>query len=211
MMEADKRERLFCCLKRDDAKAFGEFLTSEVLCLSFGRFPLLSLLYLFDAKRIVKRYYSDLIKERPHVKEPSFPEAENRFRSAAGKALRYYADREVSPFEMLAILGRGKELKKLYALCPAAPRYLPLIHKVYFTRLGKGAFYKCGRLQHAVFSGDLDTVPDELFYGCSDLETVEFAGNVGRIGNNAFYSCLKLFKVAFVYFLGLVSPFFCTF
>jgi len=163
-MEEERREKLFTSIKRDDVKVFGTMMTPEVLCAVFGRFPLLSLLYLYRAKRIVKRYYKELIKERPPVREEPFREAEERFRTVAGKCLRYYilseagagsargangksaddkatmgyASASVSPLEMLAILGRGRELKKLYAVYPNAQKYLPAVHRLYYTRLGQG-------------------------------------------------------------------------
>ena len=138
VMDGETRKKLLASVKKDDVKTFGTLLTPEVLCAVYGRFPLLSLLYLFDAKRVVKRYLAELIKERPRVKVAAFPEAEECFRNRAGKALRHYADEPVSPLEMLAVLGRGRELKKLYAVYPNAGKYLPAIHRVYFTRLGKG-------------------------------------------------------------------------
>ena len=56
MLEKEKHEKLFECVRKDDAAAFGELVSPEVLSAVFGRFPLLSLLYLFNAKRIVKKY-----------------------------------------------------------------------------------------------------------------------------------------------------------
>ena len=138
MLEKEKRDKLFACVKKDDAAAFGEIASSEIFSAVFGRFPLLSLLYLFDAKRIVKRYFSELAKERPRDKQDSFREADKLFYERAGKCLRYYSSSEISPLEMLAVLGRGKELKRLYAVYSGASRYLPMIHKIYFTRLGEG-------------------------------------------------------------------------
>ena len=137
-MEKDLRERLFGVIEKDDASGFGAFVTPEVLSCVFGRFPLLSLLYLFDAKRIVKRYLGELIKERPRNKQAGFPQADELFRKKAGKCLRYYQDSEVSPLEMLAVLGNRTALVKLYKIYPAASRALPMIHKIYFTRLGEG-------------------------------------------------------------------------
>ena len=138
MLEKETRDRLFACVQKDDAAAFGEFLTPEVLSAVFGRFPLLSLLYLFEAKRIVKKYQTELVKERPRLKEDSFRKADEAFLLRAGKCLRFYSSAEVSPLEMLAVLGRGKELVKAYVLYPNASRYLPMIHKIYFTRVGEG-------------------------------------------------------------------------
>ncbi len=138
MLEKEKREKLFECVRKDDAAAFGELASPEVLSAVFGRFPLLSLLYLFNAKRIVKKYYSELVKERPRGKEEPFRKADELFLTRAGKCLRYYSAGEVSPLEMLAVLGRGKELERLYAVYPNASRFLPMLHKIYFTRLGEG-------------------------------------------------------------------------
>lgn len=138
MLEKETRDKLFSCVQRDDATAFGEFLTPEALSAVFGRFPLLSLLYLFNAKRIVKKYQTELIKERPRLKEPSFLKADELFLTRAGKCLRFYSSAEVSPLEMLAVLGRGRELVKAYALYPNASRYLPMIHKIYYARAGEG-------------------------------------------------------------------------
>lgn len=138
MLEKEKRDKLFACVKKDDAVAFGEIASSEVFSAVFGRFPLFSLLYLFDAKRIVKKYFSELVKERPRDKQEPFREADKMFFERAGKCLRYYPSKEISPLEMLAVLGRGKELRKLYAVYPGASRYLPMLHKIYFTRLGEG-------------------------------------------------------------------------
>ena len=132
-MTQEMREQLFVAIRNDDVKSFSSVADTEVLSSSFGRFPLLSLLYLFQAKNIVKTYLSDLVKERPRVKEPTFHEADKLFLQKGGKALRYFAEREVSPLEMLALLGERKELQKLYGIYPHAERYLPSIKRIYFT------------------------------------------------------------------------------
>ena len=155
-MDGEVREKLFRSVKRDDVKSFGAMMSPEVLGTVFGRFPLLSLLYLYDAKRIVRRYFADLIKERPPIGGDPFREADERFCSLAGKALRYYADNVVSPLEMLAVLGRGKELKKLYVVYPNAAKYLPAIHRIFYTRLGKGV---------TVTGKKLDLPAEPLSYG----------------------------------------------
>ena len=145
-MLSEIREKLIECIRKDDKAAFGEFMTPEVLSAVFGRFPLLSLLYLYDAKRIVKRYFSELIKERPRAKEAPIREVDTLFAAKAGKCLRYYISADVSPLEMLAVLGKGRELEKLYAVYPAASRSLPMIHKIYYTRLGAGVVVKGDKL-----------------------------------------------------------------
>ena len=144
-MEQERRERLFESIRKDDRKAFEAFVP-EVFFLSFGRFPILSLLYLYDAKRIIKQHFTELIKERPRSKEEPFRLADRLFAERAGKCLRYYTSSEVSPLEMLAVLGRRRELKRVYSRYPNASRILPKIHRVYFTRLGVGVSVKGDQL-----------------------------------------------------------------
>ena len=138
----EQAARLTEIVRKDDVKAFGEIASPELFASAFGRFPLLSLLYLFSARRIVKKYLSDLIGERSRTRYDRIPEADALFMKKAGKALRHYTDREVSPLEMLAILGRGRELKALFRVYPAADRYLNAIHAVYYTRVGEGIVRK---------------------------------------------------------------------
>ena len=164
-MDEKRREKLIECIRKDDKVAFGEFMTPEVLSAIFGRFPVLSLLYLYNARSIVKRYLPELIKERPRVKEEPFREADRLFAAKAGKCLRYYIDAEVSPLEMLAVLGRGREIEKLYPIYPNSSRVLPMIHKIYFTRLGAGV----------VVTGDKLRVPVEPLSFALKKALVRFA------------------------------------
>ena len=138
----EEAEKLLKIVRTDDVKAFGKMASPELFASVFGRFPLLSMLYLFSAGRIVKRYLPDILKERPRTRYDRIPEADALFVKKAGKALRHYTNKEVSPLEMLAVLGKGRVLKKLYAIYPAADRYLNAIHAVYYTRLGEGVVRK---------------------------------------------------------------------
>ena len=141
-MRFEAERRLLEIVRADDVKGFGEIASPEVFSAVFGRFPILSLLYLFSARRIVKRHFDELIKERPRLRYDRIEEADALFVKKAGKALRHYHAKEVSPLEMLAILGRPSALKKLYAVYPAADRYLAALHEIYYTRLGEGVVRK---------------------------------------------------------------------
>lgn len=141
-MRFEAEKRLLEIVRADDAKGFGEIASPEVFSAVFGRFPLLSLLYLFSSRRIVRRYFDALSKERVRIRYDRIEEADALFMKKAGKALRHYQGKEVSPLEMLAILGKPRALKKLYAVYPAADRYLPALHRIYYTRLGEGVARK---------------------------------------------------------------------
>ena len=133
------REKLFSSIKHDDAALFGKHMASEGFSALFGRFSLLSLLYLYGAKRILKKYLPELLKERPRTHEPSFFEAEALFRKKAGKTLRHFTEKEISPLEMLAALGERRTLQKLYPHYPNHVRYLASINRIWLTRTGKEA------------------------------------------------------------------------
>lgn len=145
-MEKEIREKLLESIKNDDAARFGERVSPELYSVVFGRFSLLSLLYLYDAKRIIKRYLAELLRERPRIREPAFYEAETLFRKKAGKTLRHFSDREISPLEMLAALGKRRELKRLYPLYPNHVRFLANINRIWLTRTGKELTVKKDKL-----------------------------------------------------------------
>lgn len=84
--------------------------------ISFGRFPILSLCYLYNAKKIIKQHEKTLLKIKEYTQIPENYEIYQKFRMIAGRSLRLYIRDEsiVSPIEMLAILHRDSKVKKLY-------------------------------------------------------------------------------------------------
>lgn len=108
-------EKIFNAIKLDDLVTFSQ-LIKDCKNLSFGRFPLLSLCYLYNAKNIIKKYHKTLgkIKEYQIVSE-SF-EIYQKFKLYAGRCLRLYLDANsiISPLEMLAILKQDSLVKKYY-------------------------------------------------------------------------------------------------
>lgn len=104
-------------IKTDDLSSFSHLVVAQnATALSFGRFPLLSLCYLFNSKKIVKKYEKQLLKidEYTVVEEPFF--IYQKFKVFAKKAVRLYFDETsvVSPLEMLAILHRDSTLMRVF-------------------------------------------------------------------------------------------------
>lgn len=114
-METNIDTKLIDAIKSDDLVLFSEYVKGKENY-SFGRFPLLSLMYLYGAKKIIKKYRDalGLIKNYQQVDERfEFFEV---LKKVAGKKIRLYlGDRIISPPEMLALMGRVRELKKCYA------------------------------------------------------------------------------------------------
>lgn len=84
--------------------------------LSFGRFPLLTIAYMYNAHKIISKYGNELglIKKYKIISEPY--ELYKKFKSIAGKLTRLYIGFEevISPLEILAMMGKDGVVKKLY-------------------------------------------------------------------------------------------------
>ena len=81
-----------------------------------GRFPVLSLMYLYKSRALIAAYEQEYLKigEYEVLNEPM--EISSAFAARAGKCLRLYLNEIVSPVEMLLILDRVKHLKRVYPL-----------------------------------------------------------------------------------------------
>ena len=110
-------EFLLEAIEKDDIKAF-EALMEQRPCGSFrlGRFPVLSMLYLYKSRKIISAYEEKFIKitSWEALKEPT--SVAKLFSEKAGKCLRLYLNEVVSPLEMLLILDNVKRLKRVYPL-----------------------------------------------------------------------------------------------
>ena len=60
---------LFLAIRKDDREKFDVIITRyQCTDLCFGRFPVLSLCYLFGAKKIIKQYESHLLEVKSYKK-----------------------------------------------------------------------------------------------------------------------------------------------
>lgn len=83
--------------------------------LRLGRFPLLSLCYLYNAKKIIAEHKDSLLKLTDYKASAEPLEIYEKFKGVAGRSLRLYVDGSVvTPLEMLAILGHDGKVEKCY-------------------------------------------------------------------------------------------------
>ncbi len=113
-MGGTTEDKIIDAIKSDDLVLFSEYVKGKEN-LAYGRFPLLSLSYLYGAKKIVRKYKDalGLIKKYKQVEERfEFFEA---LKKVAGKKIRLcLSDNIISPLVMLALMGKTRELKKCY-------------------------------------------------------------------------------------------------
>lgn len=111
----NKLNTLLYAIKSDNLVLFSEHVKDNEN-IAFGRFPLLSLVYMYNAKKIAREYSDKLGRQKNYevIAEPL--EFWNTLRGRVGKKLRVYMGGGliITPLEMLALLGKDKKLKKLY-------------------------------------------------------------------------------------------------
>ena len=102
--------------------------------LSFGRFPILSLCYLYNAKKIITYYEKQLCKITQYKVTIEYFEIYKMFRNFAGRCLRLYTKENsiVSPLEMLAILRKDTLLKQKYNTFEKNEEILKNLQTIYF-------------------------------------------------------------------------------
>lgn len=100
---------------KDDLKSLKKLLVNkESLSLRFGRFPLLSLAYLYQSERVISEYERILSKITDYVEMEESSEDYALFKKKAKKSLRFYLGGQVvTPLEMSAIMDDGEGVRAL--------------------------------------------------------------------------------------------------
>ena len=114
-MAQSTEEKLLSAIEKDDIKAFNA-LMEEVQCGGYrlGRFPVLSIMYLYNSRKIISAYEEKFIKISAWKELAEPTSVAKDFSNRAGKCLRLYLSEVVSPLEMLLILDKTRKLKKVY-------------------------------------------------------------------------------------------------
>ena len=106
---------LFNAIVDDNIDVFSSLIKGNEN-LSFGRFNILSVCYIYSAKKIIKKYSEKLLKIKKYnvVGEPT--KIYKDFRFKAGRCLRLYVGKQnvINVLEILAILHKDNLVKKLF-------------------------------------------------------------------------------------------------
>ena len=128
-------DSLLQAIKNDDLKAFNA-LMENAQCGTYrlGRFPVLSLMYLYKARKLLLIYEQSVLKITVFepLREPV--EISKKFLSKAGKSLRLYFDEIVSPLEMLLVLDKTRRLKRLYPQTKPSAAIKERLKSIYFIK-----------------------------------------------------------------------------
>ena len=130
-------ERLYQAIRKDDIKEFNSCMeTSNCGPLRLGRFPVLSVMYLYNSRRILRAYEKAFIKLNSwkDIGEPL--ELSGMFRTVAGKCLRIYLNEIVTPIEMLLLLDNNAKVRKVFQQSHVAPPVRQRLKDIYYVRWG---------------------------------------------------------------------------
>ncbi len=127
-------ERLRSSIIADNIKEFKALLAKnkELSCVTYGRFPLLSLAFLYEAKKIISQFQKELGSIDNFTPTNEYPEDYLRFKKKAGKSLRLYLNGQIIiPKEMAAILGYGYVVNEINNVSKASVKDNERIKKIY--------------------------------------------------------------------------------
>ena len=136
-------QELLMAIEYDDVTAF-DALMERTQCGScrLGRFPVLSLLYLYNSRKIISAYEQEFIQisDWKALGEPVA--VVQQFAEKAGKCLRLYFNRVVSPLEMLLILDKTKKLKKVFPLAEPSEAVKARLKSIYYIKYSLAIKYE---------------------------------------------------------------------
>lgn len=135
-MESKDAKLLFDAVKADDEKAFSKLVSSNAdLKVRFGRFPLLSVCYLFESYKILTKYEKAMFASSSNYTFvfEEYYDIYKQFRKYAKKSLRLYGESDaiIEPAEMLAILGRRDLLVSNYKKLHRTEKTVSNIKKIF--------------------------------------------------------------------------------
>lgn len=114
-MSQQIEQSLLEAIKNDDIKAFDALMeTTQCGAYRLGRFPVLSLMYLYKSRKLLSAYEDMFLKTTNSVTLSEPAEVSKKFSARAGKCLRLYFNEVVSPLEMLLIMDNTSRLKRVY-------------------------------------------------------------------------------------------------
>ena len=132
--------KLLKALQKDNVKEFKSCMDeSNCGTLRLGRFPVLSVMYMYKCRRLLRIYEKTFLRYNSwrDVGEPLDLAA--KFRAVAGKCLRLYLNETVSPIEMLLLLDRNLKVKKVFPQLRVVPPVKQRLKEIYYIRWGLSA------------------------------------------------------------------------
>lgn len=159
-MKKMDQKNLFFAIKADDEACFCNLVKGNEN-VAFGRFPILSICYLYHSKKILKKFEKELSKINSFVRVDEPFVLLKDFHLLAKKVLRLYQDENcfVLPIEMLAVLHCDGKVQKTFqkAKDKSSQENLQKIYQIF----GQKVQIKNGKIK--IFPSSLTTYQKRFF------------------------------------------------
>lgn len=132
----EDQDNLLNAIISDNVTTFASLYDAyDISSISFGRFPILSLCYLYGSNKILSKYQECLLQIEEYVLLPEPHILSIKLRTFSKKALRLYQDKNaiISPLEMAAILNDYVVFKSIFNKCHKSQDILTRIDKIYLV------------------------------------------------------------------------------
>lgn len=130
-----RADEIYIAVKNDDVREFSRIVGGRrsLLALCYGRFPLLSVCYLFNSRKIIAKYEKQMLNVGEYTFTDEYEGIYKEFRKYAGKSLRLYiySDNLVEPQQMLAILGKDDKLSYISRKFPLSQANAQTVERIY--------------------------------------------------------------------------------
>lgn len=133
MEKIEFEKQLFEAIKKDDLKSFSSLMpTNSDLNLCYGRFPILSIMYLYSSFKLISKYEKLLMPIHNFNRTFEPFELYDTFKKRAKKSLRFFEDENiVYPILMLAVLKEKLILTNNYKFLYKNEEILQKMQKIY--------------------------------------------------------------------------------
>lgn len=128
-------KRIYNAIKSDDEKTFTAFMVQEnCFSYSFGRFPILSLCYMFKSYKILDKYEKKLLPISKYIVVQEYGEIYLKFKKLAKKSIRFFVAENQSfvyPIYILALTGDNDTINRHYDIIYKNAEINEVLGKIY--------------------------------------------------------------------------------
>ena len=171
-LDLGKVSKILEAIKKDSVSSFKHLVENrEYLSLCYGRFPILSLCYLWGSWRIISKYETQLAQIKDYIFVDEDEESYIKLKKNAKRALRLFVGdgKIIEPYEMLAVLESNIRLKRYLKKYQLDEKEYKRIERIYLMTRKQETSINNGRIKiksEKISAGKLAIIIVSTFVCC---------------------------------------------
>ena len=171
-LDLGKVSKILEAIKKDSVSSFKYLVENrEYLSLCYGRFPILSLCYLWGSWRIISKFEKDLTQITNYIFVEEDEESYIKLKKNSKRALRLFVGdgKVIEPYEMLAVLESNIRLKRYLKKYPVDEKDYKRLERIYLMTRKQETSINNGRIKikrEKISTGKLITIIVSTFVCC---------------------------------------------